>query len=177
MSWRLAGGCTNPPSRCRYALPKRRHRCIISGAAFWHAALDLDPQKRIRSAHDVERKIEPLSWQRIASTAAAVVLPIIVGVIVYLMVTGPKESVRLAMLPFEADTNTASLGTGLLQDAADRLSRVKPSRVRFTLIPLRDASRNKVNHPEEAASRLGATHTPFRAHFGKRMATSLSAPI
>jgi eukaryotic-like serine/threonine-protein kinase len=122
--------------------------------------LDPDPAQRFSDSAEVARALEPSNVRKWAlAAAAAVVLAAAAGVVEWSIVSAPKESVRLAVLPFEADAATVSLGGGLLQDTGDRLSRVKPGRARFTLIPLRDALQNKVNRPEEAGSRLGATHS------------------
>ena len=121
--------------------------------------LDPDPSQRFSSADEVAQALTPYSRRWFLTAAAAVFLAIVSGVVTYQRARVPQESVRLAMLPFEADASTVSLGGGLLQDTGDRLSRVKPGRARFTLIPLRDALQNNVNRPEEAGSRLGATHS------------------
>ena len=57
------------------------------------------------------------------------------------------------------DPESKSLSDGLLQDTADRLRGVRDDRRKLTVIPPRDAVRNKVDAPEKAASLLGATHT------------------
>ena len=121
--------------------------------------LDPDPSRRFSSADEVAEALTPNSRRWLLAAAAAVFLAIASGVVTYQRARIPQESVRLAMLPFVADASTVSLGGGLLQDTADRLSRVKPGRARFTLIPIRDALQNNVNRPEEAGTRLGATHS------------------
>jgi tetratricopeptide (TPR) repeat protein/TolB-like protein len=117
------------------------------------------PAQRFRDADAVARALTPRSRRWFLAAAAGVVLAILTGVVTYQRATTPAETVRLAVLPFETDAATAPVGAGLLQDTGDRLSRVKGGRASFTLIPLKDALRNKVDRAEQAESRLGATHT------------------
>ena len=120
--------------------------------------LDPDPARRFHHADEIARALTPRSRRWFLAAAAAIVLAVLTGVTTYQRAKAPAESVRLAVLPFETDDKTASLGQGLLQDTGDRLARVKSGRIKFTLIPLRDALRNKVGRAELAGSRLGATH-------------------
>jgi tetratricopeptide (TPR) repeat protein len=121
--------------------------------------LESSAEDRFRDADTVARALMPRSRRWLLNAAAGVVLALVTGVVTYLRVTTPAETVRLAVLPFDTDAATASVGAGLLQDTGDRLSHVKGGRVRFTLIPLKDALRNNVDRSEQAESRLGATHS------------------
>ena len=120
-----------------------------------------DPARRFRNADDVAQALVPLRSRRwFLATAAAAVLVLATGVGTYQRAQAPKETVRLAILPFETDTDAAPMSEGLLHDASDRLSHVKAARTRrLTLIPLADAIQNKVVQPVKARTMLGATHT------------------
>jgi tetratricopeptide (TPR) repeat protein/tRNA A-37 threonylcarbamoyl transferase component Bud32 len=121
--------------------------------------LDPDPSRRFRDADEVAQALTPRSRRWFQAAAAAVILAVGTGVVTYQRSTAPHETVRLAVLPFEADAATKSLSEGLLQDAGDRLSHVKTGRAKFTLIPLSDALHNNVDLPAKASTTLGATHT------------------
>lgn len=109
--------------------------------------------------------------RRWGTAAAAVVIAGLAGAIAYRAAPAEMETIRLAVLPFETDRGSKPLSDGLLQDTADRLTRVKPSirpmpgwfdshsRAKLTIIPIGDAARNHVDRPEKAAKMLGATHT------------------
>src|SRR2546427_5564648 len=83
-----------------------------------------------------------------------------VGAIIYSNVSMPRETLRLAILPFETNAADRPLSDGLLDNTADQLSHVSVNRARrLTVIPWADAMRNKTDTPEKAAGLLGATHT------------------
>ena len=123
--------------------------------------LDPDPARRFRDGAEVAQALAPPRSRRwLLGAAAALVLGAVAsGIGTYQHATAPQESVRLAVLPFEADAVTKPLGEGLLLDAGKRLSQVKAGRVRLTLVPLSDALQNKVDQPAKARTMLGATHS------------------
>lgn len=130
----------------------------------WDRALArcLDPDPALRFPHGaaVAQALAPRSRRMVLAAAAAVVLAAISGVVSYERGSvAPRETIRLAVLPFDSDPQTASLGDGLLDDAADRLAHLKSGAARLTLISLSDAIRNKVSRPEQAGKKLGATYT------------------
>ena len=70
-----------------------------------------------------------------------------------------RESVRLAILPFESDRDAAPAAQGLLRDTAGELARLKGGpRTKLTVIPLSDILRRRVDTIQKARSLLGATH-------------------
>jgi tetratricopeptide (TPR) repeat protein len=106
-----------------------------------------DPARRFHSAEEVANAIDPRSRRWFVAAAAAAVLAVASGVVSYRTATAPKETVRLAMLPFEGAPE------GLSRDIADRLSGLKGSpQTKFIFVQKRVATM------EEAHARLGATH-------------------
>jgi tetratricopeptide (TPR) repeat protein len=127
-----------------------------------HRCLAADPKQRFRTAAEIAAALDPppqakRRWLVAAATAAA--LSIAATVLATRdRSTTPAEAIRLAVLPFEADAVSESIGRALLQDTADRLQGVRPGRVRLTLIPFADALKNKVDHVELVPQKLGGTH-------------------
>jgi serine/threonine protein kinase/tetratricopeptide (TPR) repeat protein len=121
--------------------------------------LAADPARRFQSAQEVGQALAPQSRRWMLAAAAAIVLAAVSGVVTYQRAKTPLETVRLAVLPFEANADTTPLSEGLLLDTSDRLSHVKagPSR-RLTLIPISDALEHKVDTPAKAKTMLGATY-------------------
>jgi tetratricopeptide (TPR) repeat protein len=121
--------------------------------------LEPDPAKRFRDAGEVAKAIAPRSIPRKLVAAAGVLLALVTAVVTYERAAPPKETVRLAVLPFETDANNRALSDGLLNEAAEQLRHLRTSRNRqLTVIPLADAVKGKVDRPEQAARKLGATH-------------------
>jgi serine/threonine-protein kinase len=123
--------------------------------------LDADPKKRFHDAEAISRAIAPARvrrWLVVAAAVAAVVLALISSVVTYERATAPQQVVRLALLPFDGDSETKALREGLLLDVGDRLKHLKPGRARLTLVPLSDALQSKVEKPVQARTVLGATY-------------------
>jgi Flp pilus assembly protein TadD/TolB-like protein len=122
--------------------------------------LDPDPARRYRDADEVALALAPPRTRRwLLGTAAAAVLAAGSGVVTYQAATAPQESVRLAILPFEAGPGTAPLAERLSRDASDQLARLKGgARARLSFVPLSKAVRDKVDTTEKARTALGATH-------------------
>ncbi len=124
--------------------------------------LDPDPERRFCGADEVARALAPPRSRRwlLAAAAAVVLAASATGLVTYQQAATPKETLRLAILPFETDADAAPISEGLLLDTSDRLSHVKAGRTRrLTVIPLADALQNKVDRPVKARTVLGATHT------------------
>jgi serine/threonine protein kinase/Flp pilus assembly protein TadD len=120
--------------------------------------LDPDPSRRFRSVAEVERALGPSRVRkRLIAVAAALAVAVASGTLVYREATTP-EAVRLAVLPFESDTNSKALIEGVVLDASNRLNHLKSGRTRLTLIPLSDAVENKVDEPAKAGRMLGANY-------------------
>jgi len=152
-------------ARRRPAPLQHRWRRIVQ----W--CLEPDPARRCHSVAEVAQALGPSRWIRWwGMAAAAVAVAGLAGAIAYRSAASERETIRLAVLPFEADAGSKLLSDGLLQDTADRLKRVKPpagampgwfdthSRAKLTIIPIGDAEKNHVDEPKKAAQMLGATH-------------------
>jgi eukaryotic-like serine/threonine-protein kinase len=122
--------------------------------------LDPDPAKRFRDASEVASALEPsrtLRWWLAA--AAAVLLAVISGLVTFQRATAPQESVRLAVLPFQAGPDAAALASAVSRDAAAELAHLKgDKRTRVRMIPLTDVTRRNVDSAAKAQAALGATH-------------------
>ncbi len=120
--------------------------------------LDPDPSRRFATAVHLAEAVAPPNVRRIAAGAAVAAA---LAVAVWggsNMSQPPRQSVRLAVLPFLADEAAARFGQAIAVDTADRLSKVKSGKVRFTVMQPGDAAWNKVTQPDMARRALGATH-------------------
>lgn len=122
--------------------------------------LDPDPAHRFSDATEVAQTLEPPSSRRwFLAVAAAAVLAVGTGVVTYLRTATPRESVRLAVLPFESTPETAPLAGKLIPEAAGLLANLKTGpKIKLSVMGPQDAVRNKIDSPEKAKSILGATH-------------------
>jgi tetratricopeptide (TPR) repeat protein len=121
--------------------------------------LEVDPKDRYQDAAEVASDLAPHSKRWMWVAAAVVVLAAISGLISYRQAKAPKETVRLAVLPFETDADAAPLVAGVQRDAEERLSRVgSSSNTKFVLIPSAQVSRRGASSPGGARSILKATH-------------------
>jgi tetratricopeptide (TPR) repeat protein len=102
--------------------------------------LDPDPAKRFLDASEVAAALEPsrtLRWWLAA--AAAVVLAAVSGLVTFQRATAPKETVRLALLPFQSSQDAAYLAGALSRDTAVQLARLQGnSQTRFIFVSERD---------------------------------------
>lgn len=121
--------------------------------------LDPDPSRRFQDADEIARALVPRSRRWFLATAAAVVLTAIPGVVAYQWATAPKETVRLALLPFEGDDETASLSRKVVRDTAAQLGRIKgDADTKYVFIPLTKVLSSKITTPKQAQAVLQATH-------------------
>jgi serine/threonine protein kinase/tetratricopeptide (TPR) repeat protein len=121
--------------------------------------LNPDPGGRFREVGEIAAAFAPShSKRRLLAAAAAVVLAVGTGVATYERVNTPKESVKLAMLPFESDRDTAPLMNGLFRDTTIQLAKLRGNEhTRFRFAPLKDALRDRVGSVNDARAVLGAT--------------------
>jgi eukaryotic-like serine/threonine-protein kinase len=105
--------------------------------------LDPDPARRFHDAKELQEALAPSTTRRwLLAAAAAVVLAVISGVASYERAAPTKESVQLALLPFETAPDTAPLTANLLRDTAAQLAQVKGNaRTRFRFLPLKQNSK------------------------------------
>ena len=122
--------------------------------------LDQDPAKRFLSASEVAAAMEPSRPHRWwLAAAAAVLLAATSGLVTFQRATAPKETVRLALLPFQSSHDIASVAGELSRDAAVQLGRLKGNvQTKFTFIPERNVQRKQVDSVEKARELLSATH-------------------
>jgi Flp pilus assembly protein TadD/tRNA A-37 threonylcarbamoyl transferase component Bud32 len=122
--------------------------------------LDPDPAGRFREAGEIAQALAPprsRAWILIAA-AAAVLLATVSGIVAYKRASPPRETVRLAMLPFVSGKATEAMVDGLSRETAVRLAALTGNaRTRLTFIPPREVARRDVNKVEKAAAALGAT--------------------
>jgi eukaryotic-like serine/threonine-protein kinase len=128
-----------------------------------------DPSARFRNVAEVAKALGPSrSTLWLLGATAALVLAAASGTLTYRQVTAPKETVRLALLPFSAQPDQIALSGRLTRETANELSVLNSSsRTRFRFISLDKVIRNHVSTPEEARVLLGASHA-LRATLDKR---------
>lgn len=99
--------------------------------------LDPDPSKRFQDAGEVAAALEPsrtLRWWLAAT--AAVLLAAISGLVTFQRATAPKETVRLALLPFQSTSDNTSVASELSRDTAVQLARLRGNpQTKFVFIP------------------------------------------
>ncbi len=146
------------------ALGERLRLKPPSGRGKWSRiiarCLDPEPSRRFGSAVGVVAALGPSErLKRLRIAAAVALVATASGVITYERATAPAETVRLALLPFAAAPDSASLSEKLLHDTAAELTQLKGTpHTRFRFISLDKGIRNRVNTPEEARVLLGASH-------------------
>jgi serine/threonine protein kinase/Flp pilus assembly protein TadD len=105
--------------------------------------LEPDPAKRFRDAGEVAKAIAPRAVPRKLVAAAGVVLAVVTGIVTYERATAPKETVRLAVLPFESDSSIAPGADGLFRETAKQVGRIRSNaRTKFGIV----SSSSKATH-------------------------------
>ena len=122
--------------------------------------LQPDPAQRFAAAEEVSKKLAPSRTRRWTLVAAAALLfAIVSGLWAYRWASAPKESVRLAVLPFEADRSTSQFTDELLRNTDVQLAGLKGNaRTKFSPIRLSDTQRKHAATIDQARTLLGATH-------------------
>ena len=88
--------------------------------------LEPDPKRRYRNGEQVAKALAPSGKRnRFLAATAAALLAIFSGVVTYERATAPKETVRLAMLPFETDSDTARLAPLVQSGVTKQLARLR----------------------------------------------------
>jgi len=122
--------------------------------------LDPDPARRFQDAGEVAVALEPsraMRWWLVA--AAAVLLAVVSALVTFQRATAPKQTVRLALLPFQSSPDTAEVSAELSRDTAIQLTHLKGnSQTRFVFIPERDVTRKQVDSVAKSRDLLTATH-------------------
>jgi serine/threonine protein kinase/tetratricopeptide (TPR) repeat protein len=116
--------------------------------------LETDPARRFGSTDELVRALGPsMTRRRIITAAAVVVIAAASGWITYQRAMSPKETVRLTLLPFDADTANAATARTLLADTSARIGAIGSSpRTRFNFLPFKSQASQAVD------TRLRATH-------------------
>ncbi len=122
--------------------------------------LDPDPAARFSTAAEIAVALEPSATRRRALYAAAAVLVAVAsGVITYERATEPTETIRLAVLPFEADPPISSEAARLFAETSDDVMRLKGSRrTGFKAVRRASVVEANVRNSEGARAALDATH-------------------
>jgi tetratricopeptide (TPR) repeat protein len=122
--------------------------------------LDPDPAKRFPDASEVALALEPSRAPRWwLAAAGAILLAVVSGWVTFQRATAPRESIRLAVLPFEAGPDASPLEKDVSRDVGAELAHLKGGkRVRLKVIPLADVTRQRINSPAKARTVLGASH-------------------
>lgn len=110
--------------------------------------LDPDPAKRFQDAAEVAVALEPsraLRWW--VAAAAAVLLIAISALVTFQRATAPKQTVHLALLPFQSSPDIADVAAELSRDAAVQLARLKGnSQTKLVFVPQRDVAKKSATH-------------------------------
>ena len=122
--------------------------------------LDPDPARRFRDADAVAQALAPPRTRRwFLAAAAAAVLAVVTGAVTYQRTAAPRESVRLAVLPFESGGAADPLAARLWREVADQVGRLKGNKqTDLAAISLNNVLRTHVDSVEKASAVLGATH-------------------
>ncbi|MBC7928794.1 MAG: protein kinase, partial [Bryobacteraceae bacterium] len=115
--------------------------------------LELEPERRFHKVEQIAEAVSPRKRQWLLATAVSGILAIASGAVTYRTATWPEQTVHLALLPFEADQQTAPLAGVMYTGAADRLARIRGNaKTDIRFVAARAAT------TEKARSSLGATH-------------------
>jgi serine/threonine protein kinase/tetratricopeptide (TPR) repeat protein len=151
-----------PEAPCEERIERRPSPVRAEWDRILARCLDPEPARRFRDATEVAQALAPPSMKWMWAASAGVVLAMISGVVTYRSAVPVPETMRLAILPFEASAADRPLGDGLIQQTEQRLQRVKDGRNRhFTMIPSDAAVQNKLDQPEKAIKFFGATHVLY----------------
>jgi serine/threonine protein kinase/tetratricopeptide (TPR) repeat protein len=103
--------------------------------------LDPEPTRRFATAEELGSALAPRSRLWVWTVAAAAVMAAISGIVTNERATAAKETVRLAVLPFETDTGTTSIAQGLLREVSRQADRIKSNaRTKFVLVSPKQAT-------------------------------------
>jgi serine/threonine protein kinase len=131
-----------------YALGVILREMGATKAAIVQKCLDPDLSKRFPEAAEVALALEPsraLRWWLAA--AAGVLLAAISGLVTFQRATAPKQTVRLALQPFQSSPDASYLAGALSRDTAVQLARLKGnSQIKLVFVPQRDVGRKSPTH-------------------------------
>ena len=161
--YELASGGKPYPSSPEMPWEERLTRKAPAANPKWDRVLarclDPDPLLRFPNADEIGRALAPRSRRGMLAAAAAVLLAVASGVVTYQRATVPKETVRLAVLPFEADAETASVAENLFRTTASQVAHLRGgSRIKLSVASEADVVQKHADTAERARALLGATH-------------------
>ncbi len=118
--------------------------------------LAVNPEERYQDAQELAQALSPERRMRwLLVSAAAAVLAALSGWITFERATAPKQTVKLAMLPFAG----GPVATALVRDTEAVLDRLQSNaQTKFVFIPEREVQNGKAESIEGAHNLLGATH-------------------
>ena len=122
--------------------------------------LDPDPARRFRDADAVAQALAPPRTRRwFLAAAAAAVLAVVTGAVTYQRTAAPRESVRLAVLPFDSGGAADPLAARLWREVRLFVALEPAHLIRdLAAISLNNVLRTHVDSVEKASAVLGATH-------------------
>ncbi len=126
--------------------------------------LEADPAKRPQDASDVLARLDRKPISKTPFVAAAAVFALlgvgaaIPGVRNAVMQRINPPNVRLAVLPVEGASDAAALGAGALQDASERIRRLRNGKSTIIVFPPAEAVAQNIHSPDQALKVLHATH-------------------
>jgi len=99
--------------------------------------LQPDPRRRYPSATALEAVLSPSKTRlRVMIACGAAMLALLTGIGTYKLATAPKESVVLAVLPFESQDDLSVSASALYQEVANQVTALRGNRVRsFSALP------------------------------------------
>jgi len=118
------------------------------------------PGERYQSAVEVAQAFEPThTRRRFGIAAAAAILAVVTGVVTYRGATAPKETLRVAMLPFTYSADLAPVADGVFRETSANLAKLTGGkRARYSAVSLTEAQKAGVTTFEQAKTKLGVTH-------------------
>ena len=121
-----------------------------------------DAIRRYRKVDELAQALTPRSRRWFVSVIAAAVLAVLSSVVTYQRATAPQETVRLAVLPFQAYADTMTLAGTVSRDVSKQISQLQGSaRTKLVVLPISSALNNKVTTAERAKTVLAATHVLY----------------
>lgn len=130
----------------------------------WHRTvqrcLDPNPEKRFQHAESVALAVAPLNTRRwLLVSALASILAVVSGFISYRTATAPRETIRLAVLPFNSVGQNLFLSEVLSKNIGETVAHLSGNaRTRLIVVPQARVLRNNVTGPDKARTVLNATH-------------------
>ncbi|MBS1859517.1 MAG: tetratricopeptide repeat protein [Acidobacteria bacterium] len=130
--------------------------------------LDPEPSRRFQSAAEIAQALAPRSRRWLMAAIAATLLAVASAAVTYKHATAPRESVSLALMPFEAGPDAAVLWSTIFRETAARFERLQGGkRARLQVIPFAEVARRRVETATAARSVFRATHVARGTlHFG-----------